>query len=62
MVVALDNCGFRLIVSVYYVVPGVTDLRQAKKKIQVEEAVLHEYYDSDTYDYDIAILKVFSIR
>ncbi|XP_023311632.1 trypsin-3 [Anoplophora glabripennis] len=58
LILTAAHCVTELIVTVYYVVPGVTDLRQAEQKYQVEEAIMHDDYDSVTYDYDIALLKL----
>ncbi|KAJ8932958.1 hypothetical protein NQ314_014337 [Rhamnusium bicolor] len=46
-----------LLANLYEIVPGTTDLRQATLKIQVNESIVHDDYSSETYNYDIAVLK-----
>ncbi|KAJ8918133.1 hypothetical protein NQ315_011590 [Exocentrus adspersus] len=57
-VLTAAHCITELLITSYYVVPGVTKLTQAAQKIQIQEIIIHNDFDGTTYDYDIAILKL----
>ncbi|KAJ8942810.1 hypothetical protein NQ318_022824 [Aromia moschata] len=52
------HCIDEILVNLYQVIIGTTDLSQPALKLSVRESTIHNAFDSETYDYDIAVIKL----